>query len=214
MNKVFIIEDYPITRTGVRLILEQEGDFEVCGEEGDTDGAIEALDSLKPDLCIVEVAVPGLIGLDFLRQLRERKPHMRILVLSRYDEMRYAAAAIHAGAGGYVMKRAPIKTFLEATRRVLGGEIYVSEEVNRQLLQSLSGSARQSFVPSEVLSQREKEIFRMMGKGMSARDIAAKLTVSRKTVDTHRLRMKRKLNVDTITEMTCLAVWWADREGL
>ncbi|MDX1430065.1 MAG: response regulator transcription factor, partial [Rhodothermales bacterium] len=178
-----------------------------------TESALVKLTRERPDLCIVEVAVPGLIGLDFLKEMKRLRPETRILVLSRYDEMRYAAAAIHSGAGGYVMKREPIEVFLEAVRRVLVGEVYVSDAVNRQLLQSLSDPQPYAYLPSEVLSNREKEIFRMMGRGLSAREIAARLKVSRKTVDTHRLRMKKKLHIDSITEMTCLAVWWVDREG-
>lgn len=214
MNKVLIIDDYPLTRTGVRLILERDTDLEICGEAGDTKSALDAVKRTRPDLCIVEVAVPGLIGLDFLRKIKHLRPQTRILVLSRYDELRYAAAAIHAGAGGYVMKKAPIGVFSEAVRRVLAGEVYVSDAVNRQLLKSLSDPEPRSFLPSEVLSTREKQIFRLMGRGLSAREIAGELKVSRKTVDTHRLRMKKKLHIGSITEMTCLAVWWADREGV
>lgn len=214
MKRILIVDDYPLTRTGVCLILEGHKDYKVVGEAGAADDALKLLGSVDADLAVIEVAVPGMPGLELIRVLRTSKPGMQILVLSRFDEMKYAAAAVRAGAGGYVEKRAPIETFLEAVGRVADGEVFVSPSVNRQLLQNLADHDGSPFVPSEVLSSREKEIFQMMGQGLSAKQIAEKLKVSRKTIDTHRLRMKKKLHLKSITEMTCLAVWWVDREAV
>ncbi len=214
MKRILIVDDYPLTRTGVCLILQGRKGYKVVGEAGTAKEALKLLGSVDAHLAVIEVAVPGMSGLEFIRVLRARKPAIKILVLSRFDEMKYAAAAVRAGAGGYVEKRAPIETFLKGVQRVSDGEVFVSENVNRQLLQNLADHNASPFVPSEVLSSREKEIFQMMGRGLSAKQIAEKLQVSRKTIDTHRLRMKKKLHLKSITEMTCLAVWWVDREAV
>ncbi len=215
MAAVLIIDNYPLTRQGISLILEQEPDLTVCGQAGDAESALKALERLDPDLAIVELAVPGMIGLDLIKHMRARKPAMRLLVLSRYDELTYAALALKAGVSGYVMKQAEIDVFLKAVRCVLAGEVYVSDAVNRQLLQQLTTDPEaQALLPSEVLSSREWEIFKLIGHGLTTREIATRLGLSRKTVDTHRSRMKRKLHLSSTSEMMRLSMWWVEHESV
>lgn len=214
MKQIFIIDNYPLTRRGISLILEEEPDYRVCGHAEDAETALEALKTLDPDLTVVELAVPGMLGLDLIKRMRANKPGMRILILSRYDELKYAALSLKAGASGYVMKKATIEAFRVAVHRVLDGEVYVSEAVNKQLLDRLTTQEhKETPLPSEVLSNREWEIFELIGHGMSPRDMAKHLNLSRKTVDTHRSRIKRKLQLDSYSDMMRMAMWWIEHEN-
>lgn len=214
MKKIFIIDNYPLTLKGIALILEAEPDLEVCGQARTGKSALAEIETLNPDLVIVELAVAGMGGLDLIKHLRTRKPGMPLLVLSRFPEMKYAGLALKAGAMGYVMKKAPIEDFMAAVRRVLAGEVYVSEVVNRQLLHEIMiDGDLLTHAPSEVLSGREWEVFKMFGHGLSTREIADSLGLSIKTVDSYRARIKQKLQLRSGSEMIRLALQWVAFES-
>lgn len=215
MAKVFIIEDYPITQQGITLILEKVPDLEACGHQEEAEAALEALKTLDPDLALVEIAVPGMVGLELIKQLHLQKPAMRILVLSRYDEVEYATYALRAGASGYLMKKATIHDLVEAIRRVLRGEIAVSDAISQQLLYMLStGQNGWALLPSEVLSEQEQEVFKQIGQGFDIQEIADHMGLSKKTVESYRLRIKGKMHLSSSLDVMVQARAWVKREGL
>jgi len=215
MAKILLIDDYPLTRTGLSLILSAEPDIQVCCQASDAKTAEALMQKARPDLAIVELGVPGMIGVELIRMLHKARSSMKILVLSRFDELLYAEPALRAGANGYVMKKEEVVCILAAVRRVLAGEVVVSEAVNRQLLEGLqSEDDRHVHLPSEVLSRREREIFELTGQGISTHDIAERLNLSVKTVDSYRHRIKQKLHLNSSNEIAYWAIRWVEREGI
>lgn len=208
------MDDHPIVRRGLRQLIEEERGLTVCGEAEDVSQALEGVEAQAPDLVIVDIALKGSSGLDLTRQLRERHPKLPVLVVSLHSEEVYAERALAAGAQGYVMKRTSDEDMLEAIRRALEGRMYLSssirESVEQRVKKDLFGQSR---TPVDRLSDRELEVFRLIGQGYSPRHIAERLSISVKTVETHRQNLKQKLGVDSAIQLRRYAIEWYKELG-
>ena len=215
VRRVLIVDDHPIVRQGLRRIMENEEDLVVCGEAESVREARTAIKELSPDVMIVDISLKQGDGIELVRDVRAHHPQLPILVLSMHDETIYAERMLSAGANGYIMKLAASEQFLVALRRVLEGGIYVSEAVGNNMIQKFAaGGAYISANPVDRLSNRELQVLHMIGKGMSTRETAASLNLSIKTVESHRQRIKRKLNLQTGTQLVQYAVnWFTGREA-
>ena len=186
----------------------------VCGHASDGVEALDLAPGLKPNLIVVDVTLDGMTGIELTKSLRDRFPDVRILVLSMHDESLYAERALRAGANGYIMKRESGRKLLTAMRQVLSGQTYISEEVNRSLLDKVAGLGRKADVaPIDRLSDRELKFFRLLGQGYGTRQMADHLHVSVKTVESHKERIRAKLNFDTNFELVQHAIHWTFGEG-
>ncbi|MBY0276424.1 response regulator transcription factor [Candidatus Binatia bacterium] len=207
LRRVLVVDDHPIVRQGLRLLLESESDFAVCGEAADTAAALRATRELAPDVVIVDLTLPGVGGIELIKSLHAEHPGLSILVLSMHDDVLYAERSLRAGAAGYVSKNDAPDTLVRALRRVLAGDRYLSERASSALFASLATPFRGSVGnPIERLSDRELEVFRLIGDGVGTRQIAERLHLSVKTVETHRARIKDKLGIKSGTELVLRAV--------
>jgi DNA-binding NarL/FixJ family response regulator len=215
VRRVLIVDDHPIVRQGLCRIMENEDDLVVCGEAETARDARTAIKELMPDVMIADISLKLSDGIELVRDVRAHYPHLPILVLSMHDESIYAERMLSAGANGYIMKQAASEQFLIALRRVLDGGIYVSEYVGNNMIQKFAaGGSYISANPIDRLSNRELQILHMIGKGMSTRETAESLNLSIKTVESHRQRIKRKLNLHTGTQLVQYAVnWFTGREA-
>lgn len=206
-KKVLIIDDHIVVRRGLLYLINREEDFEVCGEAGDARKGLEAIDLLKPDIVLVDISLPGMNGIEFIKNAQACHPGLPIVVLSMHDESLYTERAIRAGALGYVMKRANSEEIITALRKALRGELQISGSANAALLQKFFGRLQsRSGSPLSVLSDRELEVFELIGNGKTTRQIAEALGLSVKTVDSHRMHIKEKLGVTTAPELVRRAV--------
>jgi DNA-binding NarL/FixJ family response regulator len=214
-RRVLIVDDHPIVRQGLCRIMESEEDLTVCGEAETARDARTAIKELNPDVVIADLSLKQGDGIELVRDIRAHYPQLPILVLSMHDETIYAERMLSAGANGYIMKQAASEQFLISLRRVLDGGIYVSEAVGNNMIEKFaSGGAAISANPIDRLSNRELQIVHMIGKGMSTRETAHSLNLSIKTVESHRQRIKRKLNLTTGTQLVQYAVnWFTGREN-
>jgi len=212
VRRVLIVDDHSIVRLGLRRIMEGEKDLMVCGEAETAREACAALKELHPDVMIVDLSLKHGDGIDLVRDARAHHPRLAILVLSMHEETTYAERMLAAGANGYIMKQEGSEQFLISLRRVLDGGIYVSESVGANMIQQLTtrGSTI-SANPIDRLSNRELQILRMIGVGKSAREVALTLNLSVKTIESHRQRIKRKLNLNTGAKLVQYAVSWLIR---
>jgi DNA-binding NarL/FixJ family response regulator len=215
VRRVLIVDDHPIVRQGLCRIMENEDDLVVCGEAETARDARTAIKELSPDVMIADISLKQSDGIELVRDVRAHYPQLPILVLSMHDETIYAERMLSAGANGYIMKQAASEQFLISLRRVLDGGIYVSEAVGNNMIQKFAaGGSYISANPIDRLSNRELQILHMIGKGMSTRETAESLNLSIKTVESHRQRIKRKLNLHTGTQLVQYAVnWFTGREG-
>ena len=205
-----LVDDHAIFREGLAFLLEQEPDFKVCGDfEGAAD-ALKHIGALKPALAIVDISLEGMNGVELCKLLRARFPELRILVLSMHKEFLYAERVLRAGANGYIMKQEGRRKLVAAIRQVLKGETYVSDAVKELILQNLGGR-RTAGAASAVdqLSDRELEVFQLIGKGYGTRPMADALSVSIKTIETHREHIREKLNLKSTFELVQYALEWA-----
>lgn len=213
-KKIMIIDDHPIVRKGISALLAQEADLEVCGEAESMGEALQVMDQSKPDVMIVDIALKGSDGLELIKSVRYQNEDVAILVMSMYDESLYAERALRAGANGYIMKEAVDDNIVVAVRRILGGDIYVSEGVRQRILQGLSSTRTDLHAsPVDGLSDRELEVFRLIGSGRGTRQIAEQLHLSVKTVETYRAHIKEKLNLTNASELMRAAVQWVDSQN-
>ena len=214
-KKVFIVEDHPIMRQGLAQLIEQEDDLAVCGEAEDIPGALKAIAETQPDLAIVDISLKGGSGIELIKDIAVRWPKLAVLVLSMHDESFYAERVLRAGARGYVTKAEASARVIEGIRRVLDGDVYVSERMSAKLLRKLVGAGEELDVsPVERLSDREFEVFELIGRGLKSREIAERLHLSVKTVEAHREHIKRKLDLGSATELLKYAVQWVQLEGM
>lgn len=208
ITKIFVVDDHPIVRDGLKLLLERETDLKVCGLAENAQKALKDIESHKPDLVVVDISLKGGIsGIELTKGLKKKYPHMPILVLSMHDEALYAERAIRAGAKGYIMKHEMTGAIVIAIRRLMEGKMFLSEKMTTRFLEKvmfIQNEREES--PLEVLTNRELEVFQLIGEGFRTKDIAKKLNLSVKTIDTYRLRIKTKLNVDNSTELVKLAI--------
>lgn len=212
-KSVVIVDDHPLMRQGLVLIFDNDPGFEVIKEIGRGEELIQQLDDLNPDLILVDVSLPGMSGLELVKHIISQKEDQKILVVSRHDETLYAERVIRAGAKGYVMKLEAGEVLLKAAKKVLNGGIYVSDEVSERLLLGMARGQKEIMEsPISKLSDRELEVFELTGKGNTTRDIAEKLHLSVKTVESYRARIKTKLNLENATELMVHAVKWVETE--
>ena len=210
-HRVFLVDDHPIVLTGFTLMLNAQPDIEVCGTASSAEEGVERFLASKPDLVITDITLPGRSGLDLLKDIIAMKPAQRVLVVSMHDELLYAERAIRAGARGFLMKEAGSEKMLAAIRHVLAGNIYVSDRIQAKILNSMHApSQRASESPVEKLSDREFEVFRLLGEGRTTKEIADQLHLSGKTVAVHRGHIKEKLEVKSATELMHTAVRWVE----
>ena len=213
-NKILIVDDHPLMRKGIAMTIDAERDLKVTGQVDSAEEALEKLDAIGPDLVIIDISLPGMNGLELVKHLQALHPELPLMVVSRHDETLYAERALRAGAKGYVMKLEAADTIVEAIRRVLRGGIYVSPEINDRLLMGMAtGKSLLTESPMELLSDRELEVFELTGNGHSTREIAERLHLSVKTVESYRARIKQKLNLDSAAELMQHAVQWVSGEG-
>ena len=210
--RVLLIDDHPIVRAGLARIIDDQADMLVCGEAGDADGALRAIQELGPHLVIVDLSLGGSDGLDLVKQIHTRWPDTRLLVLSMHSESLYAERTIRAGARGYVTKQQAPTQILDAIRHIRSGQVYASEEVKAMLLERIARGSRQE-EPIKSLTDRELGVFQLLGHGHSTREIAGELALSVKTVDSYREQIKRKLGLRSSTELVQHAVLWLQRES-
>ncbi len=211
-SRVMLVDDHPIVRHGLSLLIDQESDLEFCGEAST---AVETLERLKvtlPDIVLVDISLPGSSGIDLTKAIRETYPNLPVLVLSMHDEALYAERALRAGARGYVMKQENAETVLGAIRRVLAGDVYLSAKLASRILQDVvSGHhSEPDRFGIDMLSDREIEIFELIGRGLSTRKVADRLNLSVKTIETHRAHIKQKLNLANSAELVHRAFHWVE----
>ena len=214
MHRILLVDDHPLMRKGLALTLSAESDLDVVGQAADAEEALSVIDKLKPDLVLIDISLPGMSGIELLKHLLAINPDLLTLVVSRHDEALYAERAVRAGAKGYVMKLVAGDEIVQAVRHVLRGGIYMSDELKDRLLFGAAvGRKAPLQSPLEVLSDRELEVFEMTGRGLPTREIAERLHLSVKTVESYRARIKQKLNIETGTELLQQAVQWVEGEG-
>jgi len=211
---ILLVDDHPIVLEGLKQLIDQQPDLRVCGELSDGRAALATVERLGPDLAIVDLSLNGMNGLDVIKSLKAERPELPVLALSMHDEMLYAERALRAGASGYVMKQEATKNLLGAVRRILDGGIYLSDNVTAKLLHRVANTKASSNASVlEQLSDRELEVFQLIGEGASTRRIAEMLKLSIKTIESHRENIKRKLNLEDAAELVQAAVAWAHDSG-
>jgi len=206
---LFVVDDHPIMRDGISQLIDQQADLEVCGAASSGPEALDALNHMEPDLLLVDISLTGMDGIELIKIVKKRKKRMPMLVLSMHAEALYAERAIRAGAKGYVMKHASADTLLAAIRRVLAGKIYLSPAMTEKLLEKVTrDDLARSESPVACLSDRELEIFKLIGKGLRSQRISEELNLSVKTVETYFSRIKQKLNIKDASELLQVAIAW------
>jgi DNA-binding NarL/FixJ family response regulator len=210
-RRIFIVDDHPLVREGLANLINQQEDLMVCGEAEDAGQTLAGIGVSRPDLALIDISLKTASGLELVKDLGVHFPLVALIVLSMHDELLYAERALRAGARGYVMKRETTKDVLTAIRQVLGGDVYVSERVVSAMARRL-GSSRKSAAasPVEQLSDRELEIFRLLGQGLTTSQIATDLHLSLKTVQAYCARAKEKFGVNSLSELLRAAIRWED----
>ena len=202
-RRVLVVDDHPIVREGIAQLLDRQADLCACGEATDIDSALRAVRALSPDVAVIDLSLGREAGLDLIERISVLAPGLPMLALSMHDEALYARRALQAGARGYIMKQEGTELLLKALRTVLLGEVYVSENVNASLLRALAPSGRVQPQAGTVaeLTNRELQIYRLVGAGLGTREIAEELHLSAKTVESHRANIKQKLGLTTANEL-------------
>ena len=210
---VFVIDDHPIVREGLTQLINREPDLTVCGTAEDIYEALKAMQTLKPDIALADISLKGADGIELIKNLKIRMPALPVLVLSIHDESIYAPRALRAGARGFIMKQEATENVLLALRRVLSGEIYLSKRMANKKLQQFVGApgTAQKF-SIDRLSDRELEVFRLIGQGHGTRRIAEELRLSVKTVESYREHIKEKMTLSDASELVQHAIQWLQRE--
>jgi DNA-binding NarL/FixJ family response regulator len=208
---VLIVDDHPIVRQGLAQLINQEKDLEVCGQAEDAHEAMQAIRQLNPDMVIVDIGLKDTSGMELIKDLKVQYPDLPVLTLSMYDEAVYGERALRAGAKGYVMKQEATEKVVTAIRQVLAGEVYVSSGMAAKMVSKLVGTGtRTAGSVADALSDRELEVFRMIGEGFSTREMAEKLHLSIKTVETYRAHIKDKLGLQDANELLRSAIRWVN----
>ena len=201
-RKVLIVDDHRIVRQGLAQLINQEKDLEVCGQAEDAYEAMQAIRALAPDMVIADISLKDTSGMELIKDLKVQYPNLPVLTLSMHDEAVYGERALRAGARGYVMKQEATEKVVTAIRRVLAGEVYVSDGMAAKMVSKfVGGGAKQTGSPVESLSDRELEVFRLIGEGFSTREMADKLHLSVKTIETYRAHIKEKMHLESATEL-------------
>ena len=207
-HRILIVDDHPVVRQGIRTVLQQEADLKVCGEAENAPEAIRLVREMHPDLVIIDLSLKAGSGYELLKQIKSFDPEIRMLVCSMHDEMIYAERVIRAGAQGYLRKDAAAANIIGAVRKVLSGEIYLSDAMTSRVLQRAAGGDNVDQPLTDVLTDRELQVVELIGQGKSTRQIAETLQLSIKTIETYRENLKSKLNLKSGTELSYWAVRW------
>lgn len=214
-HSIYLVDDHPLMRKGMAMTLDLEIDFEVVGQSESAEEALREIPVKKPDLAILDISLPGMNGIELIKNLLALLPDLKILIVSRHEEELYAERAIRAGARGYLMKLEASDTLVTASRRVLSGNLYLSDQIGSAMIMKLAGGKGESADdPLQLLSDRELEVFELTGKGLGTQEIASKLHVSVKTVESYRARIKEKLDLKSANDLLRRAVQWTDRNDL
>ena len=208
--RIFIVDDHPLVREWLTTLIQRQSDLAVCGEAEDTAAALEAIPKAKPDVAVVDLALKSGSGLELIKDLKQTYPAVAIVVLSMHDELLYAERVFRAGARGYVMKRDSTKKIVEAIRAVRDGRRYMSERVAAVMADKLADGQPGNAAPVTLLSDRELEVFELLGQGHETSHIAASLHVSVKTVQAFYARIKEKFKLGTERELLREAVRWQE----
>jgi DNA-binding NarL/FixJ family response regulator len=213
-KRIYLVDDHPIVRQGLIKLIEQEDALEVCGESGTVMAALEDIKILGPDVILVDISLEDSNGLELIKLVDDLGLQIPMLVLSMHDESLYAEHALRAGASGYVMKQAASGTLIQAIEKVLDGEIYVSKNMSSQMLKmAFRSSGDDTRTGTDTLSLRELEVFELIGRGNSTREIAEQLYLSVKTIETYRAHIKDKLQLRNGTELMQRAIHWVETES-
>ena len=200
--KVLVVDDHPVVRQGMAQLISHEPDLTVCGEAGSVPEALKAIAACHPDVAVVDLSLKGASGLELLKDIKVRYPRLPVLVLSMADENVFAERALRAGARGYMMKEEAAEKVLEAIRCVMAGRIYLSDAMASRLLhQFVDGKSKAGASPVDGLSDRELEVFQLIGRGLGTGEIARQLHLSPKTIETYRAHIKNKMNLESATEL-------------
>lgn len=214
-RKIFLVDDHPVTRQGVAMLINQEPDFVVCGEADNGPLAVDLIPKAAPDMAIIDITLKTTSGIELLKDLKVLMPDLPVLVMSMHDESLYAERALRAGARGYVMKHEPSETVLTAIRRVLSGELHLSERVKEKMLNRLAHRRKDAVAFSmDTLSDREMEVFQLIGNGYGTRQIAERLNLSVKTIDSYREHLKLKLRLESGAHLVQHAIQWMKSESV
>jgi DNA-binding NarL/FixJ family response regulator len=210
-HRILIVDDHPMMREGLRTLISRERDLTVCGEAETARQALDAVASLKPDLVLVDITLPGRNGIELIKDICALQHALSILVISMHDESLYAERVLRAGARGYIMKQESGPTMMQAIRQVLAGRIYLSEKMSARILENVAGK-RANASPIERLSDREFEVFQLIARGKSTVQIAEELHLSTKTIESHRANVKEKLDLRTMPELISFASRWVETQ--
>lgn len=211
MHRIFLIDDHPMMREGLTHLIQRSPEFEICGEAGTAAEAFQIIPKIKPDLVVMDLSLPDKNGLELIKDLQALCPEVAVLVLSMHDEMLYAERVIRAGGRGYIMKESAPEKLAEAMRKVLAGMVYVSDQASTHILDTLSGkSGNKTRSRLEGLTDREFEVFELVGEGKSAHEIGDRLSISPRTVDAHRAHIREKLGLPDSAALMRYAVRWVE----
>jgi DNA-binding NarL/FixJ family response regulator len=212
-RRIIIVDDHPIVRRGLAQLIDQEDDLYVCGQADDAHQAIRGIRELNPDLVIVDVSLRTTSGIELIKDIKVQFPNLPVLTLSMHDEAIYAERALRAGAKGYIMKQEATEEVVTAIRRVLAGTVYVSQGMAAKMVSKIvAGPAEKGTSPVDRLSDRELEVFRLIGEGYGTREMAEKLYLSVKTIETYRAHIKEKLDLPDANELLRAAIRWANAQ--
>ena len=212
-TRILLVDDHAVVRYGIAQLINKQADMIVCGEQEDAANALSAIDKLKPDLVIADISLKDSSGLELMRNIKVQFSKLPVLVVSAHDESVYAEVAFRAGALGYLMKQEALEKIVTAIRRVLSGNIYVSEALGAKMLQQqIRGKTDLQESPVKSLSDRELEVFQLIGQWKKTSEIAQELHLSIKTIEYYREQIKHKLNLKNSAELTQHATAWVQRE--
>jgi len=207
--RILIVDDHPIVRQGLAELVNHEDDFAVCGQAEDYHKALRAIGQLNPNMAVVDISLKETSGLELIKDIHSQHPDLPVLALSMHDETLYAERALRAGAMGYIMKQEATENVIAAIRKILGGEIYVSDRMASRMVRKLvAGQTVTTTSAVDCLSDRELEVFRLIGKGHGIRQISERLYLSVKTIETYRAHIKDKLNLADAAELLQYAIQW------
>ena len=210
-SQIYLVEDHPVMRAGYASLISHESDMEVCGEAGSAEEAFPAIVELRPDAVVVDLSLPGVNGIELVKRLGALGDSPSVLVVSAHDEALYAERVLAAGARGYLMKHESAGNVVEAIRRVLGGHLYLSEKLRERLILSRIAQSPPPGSPVDPLTDREIEVFEHFGRGRTTQEIAERLGLSPKTVESHRANIKKKMGIEHAPEFVQRAVLWVEQ---
>ncbi len=213
IKQIAIVDDHPVLRFGLRMLIEAQEGLDVCGECGCAADALDLISKQQPDLALLDLSLPDKNGLELIKDIRAQfGSKTKLLVVSMHDETLYAERSIKAGGQGYIMKEEASERLVDAMRTVLDGRIYVSTKVSARLVEMLSGTAPLSLSPLDRLTDRELEVFRLIGQGKASREIAKQINISARTVDAHRSHIKEKMSYPDGSTLVAQAVRWVETD--